>query len=185
MRFDLEKERLLLADAASGDRQAGGLLLSMHMPFIVSLAKRFYSSNCLEEELIQAGCTGLLLAIRRFDPSCGTRLLTYAYPWIIGEMKCVMRQRLQEEKAISLDSAESEEGRPLIEIIAGETDIDVKRIDLHCALASLPQDEQILITLRYFRDKSQAETARLLKKSQAQISRLERKALNRLGAMLA
>lgn len=180
---DLERESTLLSLAVGGDRSAAESLLVMHTPFIRSLARRFFCPE-MQDELLQAGYTGLLRAIRRFDSSSGVRLLTYAYPWIIGEMKRTMRDSLKHIQALSLDDAGSEEEPPLIELIAGDHGIDIRYVDLHLALSSLPPDERLLICLRYYRDKSQAETALLLKKSQAQISKLERKALDRLVAML-
>ena len=56
--------------------------------------------------------------------------------------------------------------------------------DIRFAIDSMNQEEQKLIMLRFFRDKTQQETACLLNKSQAQISKMERRALDHLRALL-
>ena len=56
----------------------------------------------------------------------------------------------------------------------------VERIALREAIDSLPERERMTILLRYFKGLTQAQTARILKVSQVQISRLERRGLERL-----
>lgn len=69
--------------------------------------------------------------------------------------------------------------------LPGAMEIDVDRVSLRVALGALSEDERRLIYLRYFRDRTQQETAHLLQKSQAQVSKLERRALDRLRVLLA
>ena len=56
----------------------------------------------------------------------------------------------------------------------------VERIALREAIDSLPERERMTILLRYFKGLTQEQTARILKVSQVQISRLERRGLERL-----
>ncbi len=63
-------------------------------------------------------------------------------------------------------------------------EIDLRALDLRLALSSLDADARRIILLRYFRDMTQQETARLLGKSQAQVSRIERRALDLLRERL-
>ena len=181
-----EDERRLLVSASNGDYAAIESLLTIYAPFVHSLKQRIHCPESMREEILQAGFIGLIEAIRRFDLSCGVRLMTYAYPWIIGEMKRVLRADIKHTYMLcSLDDTADEDKRPLVETLAGRPSINNQYIDLHLALSKLPPEERLLIILRYYRDKSQAETACLLKKSQSQISRMERRALDRLGVMLA
>ena len=57
-------------------------------------------------------------------------------------------------------------------------------VEWNMALEQLETQERRLILLRYFRGLSQKETANLLGKSQAQVSRMERQAIERLKAQL-
>ena len=58
----------------------------------------------------------------------------------------------------------------------------VERIALREAIDQLPEKERMTILLRYFKSLTQEQTARILKVSQVQVSRLERQGLERLRA---
>jgi len=60
-----------------------------------------------------------------------------------------------------------------------------ERIALKLALETLDKEARTLVLLRYFRGMTQMETARLMGKSQAQISRMERRALDWLKGALS
>ena len=65
----------------------------------------------------------------------------------------------------------------------GSTEEDlVERIALRGAIDSLPDQEKKTILLRFFKGLTQTQTARILRVSQVQVSRLERRALERLRA---
>ena len=80
----------------------------------------------------------------------------------------------------SLDHPCEENGKTLLEILMGKDSIDDESTDIHLALGRLSDQERTLIILRYFRDHTQKETAKFMKLSQAQISRIERRALESL-----
>ncbi len=61
-----------------------------------------------------------------------------------------------------------------------ETESLINRMTVEQLLAGLEEKERILITSRYFEDKTQTETAKLLGISQVQVSRLEKKILLKL-----
>ena len=56
----------------------------------------------------------------------------------------------------------------------------VERLTLQTALAGLPDRERQVLLLRYYRGMTQMDTARVLGVSQVQVSRLERRALDKL-----
>ncbi len=56
----------------------------------------------------------------------------------------------------------------------------VEKIALRSAIDTLPESEKKTILLRFFKGLTQAQTARILSVSQVQVSRLERRALDRL-----
>ena len=60
----------------------------------------------------------------------------------------------------------------------------VEKIALREAIDSLPERERITILLRFFRGMTQEQTARIMKVSQVQVSRLERKGLAKLREIL-
>ncbi|MDR3277937.1 MAG: sigma-70 family RNA polymerase sigma factor [Oscillospiraceae bacterium] len=60
----------------------------------------------------------------------------------------------------------------------------VERVALREAIGALPEKEQLVVRLRYYRGMTQEAAARVLQVSQVQVSRLERRAIDRLRAHL-
>ena len=90
-----------------------------------------------------------------------------------AELACAPPESLQQEvgEGLTLESTlkdgEGEEGM-------------VEKIALRSAVEALPESEKKTILLRFFKGLTQAQTARILSVSQVQVSRLERRALDRL-----
>lgn len=158
------------------------VIVRKHQPLIWSLAKRICCSWMSIEELVQAGNVGLLHAMRNYDSTKGTKLITYAVPWILGEMRKAMKA--SEYCACSLDERKGEEDRTICDALVGSTGVDIARVDLTLAFSKLSQETKLLLCLRYFQDKTQKETAVIMNKSQAQISRMESRALEDLQYLL-
>lgn len=53
---------------------------------------RYFERYCNKEDLFQAGCIGMIIAYKNFDENIGVKFTTYAYPYILGEMKKVVRE---------------------------------------------------------------------------------------------
>jgi RNA polymerase sigma-B factor len=62
-------------------------LVTLHMPLVEHLARRFAGRNEPLPDLVQVGAIGLLKAIDRFDPERGLEFSTYATPTVLGEIK--------------------------------------------------------------------------------------------------
>lgn len=186
-RMSAEREKALIRAAQqSSDEGAVEELIHAHMGLIRSAAMRFQVPNLWLEELVQAGCVGWLQAIQRYVPSSGNRLAAYALPWALGEMKRAVRRMTHEGGIVlSLENAfdGQAEGRCIEETIGCET-ISFERLDLSLAIERLSKAERRLLYLRFFRDKTQKETAIILNKSQAQISRMEKGIINILRMQL-
>lgn len=75
----------------AGDASARDELVRRHLPLVRHLASRFAAPGLELEDLVQAGCVGLLKAIDRFDPSRGLQFSTYAVPVILGEIRRHLR----------------------------------------------------------------------------------------------
>ena len=77
---------------------------------------------------------------------------------------------------------ETLDGLPLEGLLGTEAPEEgiVERLALREAVDQLPEKERMTILLRYFKNLTQEQTARILKVSQVQISRLERQSLKRL-----
>ncbi len=125
----------LLASASCGDESAAEELIRQNMALVYSIAKR-YAGRAELEDLIQIGSLGLLKAIRGYDPAYGTRLSTYAVPYIAGEIKRFLRDdgiikvsRRMKENAARISAArerfEAEHARePTVYELCGLLDIE-------------------------------------------------------------
>ncbi len=82
---------------------------------------------------------------------------------------------------------ETGEGLTLENVLGGESPEDgmVERLALRAAIDALPEREKMTILLRFFKGLTQEQTARILGVSQVQVSRLERRALEKLRRELA
>ena len=179
----IEMESKWIYLAQNGDERALQALLEMHRPLIGMLSTRVYTPYIERDVLIQAGCIGLMQAVQHYRQEMDVKLITYAVPWILGEMKKALRR--EAASGISLEGiTESEERNPAC-VLSGCEGVDLSFVDLRMALEKLSDELRLVICLRYFRDKTQKETAVLLQKSQTQISRMERQALDKLHGYLA
>lgn len=86
----------------------------------------------------------------------------------------------------SMHQQASEDGLPLENVLSNtETeDTMLEKISLRQGIEMLPEREAMVIKLRYFHCLTQQRVSRVLNVSQVQVSRIEKKALNRLKELL-
>lgn len=89
---------LLAAFAASplGDPERAELrerLVLGYLPVVRNVARRYSGRGEPFDDLVQAGCLGLLSAIERFDPRQGHHFLSFAVPTITGEIRHHFRDK--------------------------------------------------------------------------------------------
>jgi len=65
-----------------GDLQAAHALITSNLRFVVKVAGEYRSYGMKMLDLIQEGNIGLMMAVRKFDPAKGVRLISYAVWWI-------------------------------------------------------------------------------------------------------
>lgn len=75
-------EKLFFNDDVDAARQ---LVLS-HLRFVVHIAKSYNGYGLPQADLIQEGNVGLMKAVKRFDPTVGVRLVSFAVHWIKAEI---------------------------------------------------------------------------------------------------
>ena len=82
-----ERERELAEDLVYNDNlDAARQLVMSHLRFVVHIARSYSGYGLAEADLIQEGNVGLMKAVKRFDPSKGVRLVSFAVHWIKAEM---------------------------------------------------------------------------------------------------
>jgi RNA polymerase sigma-32 factor len=68
------------------DLQAARKLIMSHLRFVVHIAKSYSGYGLPQADLIQEGNIGLMKAVKRFDPTMGVRLVSFAVHWIKAEI---------------------------------------------------------------------------------------------------
>ena len=130
-----------------------------HLPLVRALAQRF-PEQMSREDLFQQGVVGLMKALQRFDSTRETAFSTYAVPFILGEMRLLLRQQSplhipRPERELRLRIRRAEElltvhlGRsPTIDELAGRMHMDISDLLLHLeeiSVASTDDEERVPI----------------------------------------
>ena len=206
-----EKQALLLRmndqslDAAAR-RQARQDMILGNLRLVLSIIQRFTGrreSGWVVDDLFQVGCIGLVKAVDNFDPAREVMFSTYAVPMILGEVRRFLRDsaavrisRSTRDLAyraltVRYEPVYSENGDSLYvidQLSDSSRDASdeswLENIALREAVATLNPREQTIIRLRFYQDKTQMEIASEIGISQAQVSRLEKAALEKLRRQL-
>jgi len=83
----LEEEQQFAASLKeSGDLEAARKLVLSHLRVVVSVSRQYLGYGLPHADLIQEGNVGLMKAVKRFYPTMGVRLVSYAMHWIKAEI---------------------------------------------------------------------------------------------------
>ena len=152
-----------------------------------------------QEDLISIGTIGLIKGISTFDPSKGARLATYAARCVENEILMYFRSLRKSSQDVSLsDYIETgADGAPLalMDVVAEDCDLleQVAGKEAICQLRraveeKLTDQERQVITLRYglagLEPMRQREVAQVTGISRSYVSRIEKKALEKLKAAM-
>ena len=81
-----EERRRAVSLREEGDLDAARQLVLAHLRFVVHVASGYQGYGLPMADLVQEGNVGLMKAVKRFDPSVGVRLVTFAVHWIRAEI---------------------------------------------------------------------------------------------------
>ncbi len=193
------EEREWLDRYAKGDPEARNVLIERNLRLVAHIIKKYYTQNGDQEDLISIGTIGLIKGISSFDPSKGARLATYAARCIENEILMYFRgqKKLQGEVSLS-DSIESDKEGNALQLmdVVGVDDTmleDIHDRDSALKLRQLVQEyltprESEIIRLRYGLGGTvpltQREVAASFGISRSYVSRIEKRALEKLRAEL-
>jgi RNA polymerase sigma-B factor len=159
--------------------------IEAHLPLVRALARRFAWRGEPLDDLVQAGCIGLIHAVDRYDPARGP-FEAYAVPTITGEIRRHLRDRAALVRvpegtaiAVRIEPLADDDGPPA-DPIAGVID----RLAVAAALRALPQHERRVVLLSVYGERTQRRIADDVGLSQVHVSRLLRRALARLRPLL-
>lgn len=86
-----EEKDELFSRIVKGDSEARRIFIEGNLRLVLSIIKRFSSSNENVDDLFQIGCIGLIKAIDNFNVDLDVKFSTYAVPMIIGEIRRYLR----------------------------------------------------------------------------------------------
>ena len=131
------------------------------------------------------GCVGFIKSIKRFDTSFEVKLSTYTVPYILGEIKRYIRDdgTVKISRSIKELQVKIKQLQELIDKIATEKDeqeLLTNKIAIRELIKDLPKEDKEIIMLRYYKQKTQKEVAKIIGITQVQVSRMEKKILEKL-----
>ncbi len=197
LKKDIEED--LVRRSNIGDMEARNKLIEHNLRLVVFLAKKYDNTMYDLEDLVSIGTIGLIKGIKTYKLDKNIKLATYASRCIDNEILMFLRKnkkRMSEvsfEDSVNLDS----EGNELhIEDIFGtEEDLVEKSIEckddkilLASEVKKLDERDKEIIELRYGlsgkKELTQKELAEKLNISQSYISRIEKKVIKKLKAIM-
>ena len=81
-----EEHELALRLHEENHLESARRLVMSHLRFVVHIARSYSGYGLQQADLIQEGNVGLMKAVKRFDPSKGVRLVSFAVHWIKAEI---------------------------------------------------------------------------------------------------
>ena len=116
---------------------------------------------------------------------CGREPTISQLSQLLGESEEMITLAIQAAQPALSQTQENEEGEHQLDIpVESPEEALADRLSLAQALRRLPEQDQQLIHLRFYANRTQSETAKVLHTTQVQISRRERKLLGQLRAFL-
>ena len=191
-----ESELYYLERSRSGDIEARNILVEYNLRLVAHIVKKYNNFERDMDDLISIGIIGLIKAINTYDIEKGNRLVTYASRCIENELLMMLRQERKCSKELSLYEpiGTDKEGNEinLLDIVEYDSADIADHIILednitalyHAIQSSLDARERKVLTMRYglygMRPLTQREVASALDISRSYVSRIEKKALNKL-----
>jgi RNA polymerase sporulation-specific sigma factor len=194
-----QQEQMYLRRSAQGDLEARNILIERNLRLVAHIIKKYYAQGADQEDLISIGTIGLIKGIESFDPDKGARLATYAARCVENEILMHFRSQKKSGQDVSLSDYIESTGDgvalSLMDVVADPEDLlerlshrqDLKTLCKAVDTVLTPQERQVIIA-RYGLGGGaamrQREVAKLTGISRSYVSRIEKRALEKLKAEL-
>ncbi len=193
-----EEERAYFDKYKSGDRSAYDILVRHNLRLVAHIVKK-YNNAGEADDLISVGTIGLIKGIETFSPDKGCQLTTYAAKCIENEILMYIRANKKHRQAVSLfepvGSDKDGNDIALMDVIP-QTEDGFEAIENGIVLEKvkslvkevLDETEKDVIELRYGlidgNSMTQAQVAKHLKISRSYVSRIEKRAIEKVSEAL-
>lgn len=196
-----QEEEYYLALYQTGDEEAKKVLIERNLRLVAHIAKKYTVTTCSPDDLISIGTIGLIKAVNTYSSKRSTRLGTYAAKCIENEILMSIRSSKKNRGEVSLNEplGTDKDGNEISfnDILGTDPDAIIDDINLKMQISSLykaieeelDEREKLVIIRRYGiynqESRTQREVARELGISRSYVSRIEKKALQKLKAKMS
>ena len=195
-----KEEQHYLSLAAQGDLDARNILIERNLRLVAHIMKKYYTQTSDQEDLISIGTIGLIKGISTFDSSKGARLATYAARCVEYVILMYFRSQKKSASDVSLsdyiETGKDGTALSLMDVICSDDDLFEQLSDkeIYAKLYEMidshlePREKKIII-MRYGignqKPLTQREIAQQCGISRSYVSRIEKKALQKLERALS
>lgn len=192
-----EKEKEHLLKSKNGDIKARNILVEHNLRLVAHIIKKYYAVNVDQDDLVSIGTIGLIKAINTFDMDKNIKLSSYASRCIENEILMHFRNLKKSSQNVSLEDAVDidKDGNTLklMDLLSIDDDfadnldkkLNLQKINKYLT-ETLTKRELQIINLRYGLNGSkpltQREVSSIMNISRSYVSRIEKKALEKLKA---
>ena len=192
-----QEEQRYIELAMAGDTEARNKLIEHNLRLVMHIIKKYYTTAADAEDLVSIGTIGLIKGVSTYKPDKGVRLATYASKCIENEILMHFRGQKKTAGDVSLSEALDADGEgdglALLDTISCDQDMleELARAETvqqvrKAVDAALDGREAEVIRLRYGLSGEapmpQREVAKRIGISRSYVSRIEKKALEKLRA---
>lgn len=194
-----QEEQYYLKLAAQGDLAARNILVERNLRLVAHIMKKYYAQAADQEDLISIGTIGLIKGISTFDVSKGARLATYAARCVENEILMHFRAQRKSSQDVSLsdyiETGSDGTALSLMDVVSEDEDL-LEQVSnremiskMYLAVKKcLTDQERLVIELRYGLNgnipRRQREVAQVTGISRSYVSRIEKRALEKLRAVM-
>ena len=193
--LDEAEEARCLERLQQGDLAARDELIRHNLRLVAHIAKKFEGTSEEQDDLISIGTIGLIKGINTFKPDKKVKLATYAARCVENEILMHLRAQKKHKCEVSLNEpiGTDHDGNQisLRDVLGTEGDMVAETVEQSCEyqhllqkLHCLTEREKLVLELRYGLNGdepiTQKEVGARLKVSRSYVSRIEKKALEKL-----
>lgn len=192
-----QEEKIYLEQLKSGDEEARNILIERNLRLVAHVVKKYANTKVEQDDLISIGTIGLIKGINSFNVEKGSKLSTYVSRCIDNEILMYLRStkklnaevylnepigKDKDDNVVTLQEVLENNDRNIEE----EVDLKMKIKKLYKKMGEVLKDrERTIIELRFGlngrKPKTQHEIADMMGISRSYVSRIETKAIGKLG----
>jgi RNA polymerase sporulation-specific sigma factor len=195
-----KEEQIYLDKLKNGDENAKNILIERNLRLVAHIVKKFDNTGEDVDDLISIGTIGLIKAINTFDLAKKIRLATYAARCIENEILMHLRstRRIRSEVSLYDPIGVDKEGNEitLIDVLGTAPDVVAEAVENQCEherlnkqIGRLSSREKWVLEMRFGMPdgsrKTQRDIAKMLGISRSYVSRIEKRAIVKLGRNLS